>query len=93
MMFREMCLSPCPDYNPDDRRFDIKLNDDAMDFVLKDLMEGRAELGITLGHIFWLSNLPVRMFGIYAKEIYDAIAKCGSKAFIPMDNWKMVMEG
>lgn len=86
-------MSPCPDYNPDDRRFDIKLNDDAMDFVLKDLMEGRAELGITLGHIFWLSNLPVRMFGIYAKEIYDAIAKCGSKAFIPMDNWKMVMEG
>lgn len=47
-----------------------------------------------LKQISWLGNLPLRILGDHAKAVYTAISETRpyAKAFIPIDNWKMIME-
>jgi len=41
---------------------------------------------LSLAQIVWLSNLPITMLGVCAKEIYQGIEKIGLRAAIPIDN-------
>ena len=46
----------------------------------------------TVGQMIWVASLPVDVLGGYAQEMYRALAESGNDAFIPIDNWRLVMQ-
>ena len=42
--------------------------------------------------LFYLANLNPARFAENAKAVYSALDKIGFRAFIPIDNWRMIME-
>lgn len=43
---------------------------------------------LTIGHVFWLSNLPYAVLSVHALAIYEALDRAGEGATVPMDNLK-----
>jgi hypothetical protein len=43
--------------------------------------------------LFWLGNLSLNILGIHAKALYTALKKIGRPAVVPIDNYRLIMEG
>lgn len=85
---RESFKSPAPKFNPEDKKLNITLEQSCDKFVM-DLLNNPPFITVKMG--FWLSNLPLKSLGEHAKAVYTSLEKSGHEAFIPVDNYDIVM--
>lgn len=89
--FREVMMSPPPEYNPQEKKRKLDLDYETREFV-HSLLNGHDKEKYSEQQIFWLANLPLTHLGKYVFEIYHAIIKAGRAAYIPLDNRSLVVE-
>ena len=46
---------------------------------------------LSLGQLFYLANLPPEEFGDFCKDFYKWLDEMNCRAFVPLDNWRKVM--
>lgn len=84
-----------PDGEGDDVRLVFK-----SEFIydrIKDLLDDscltfdRCNCGLPKSFVYYIANLPPDELGWFiVAEVYEALDRAGCRAFIPMDNWKMI---
>jgi len=97
--FRGATREAPPDFDPDDRMFDItkSVMDSATwrfveEYLRLDVTEQEPGI-LTLHQLMWLANSPLAQLGEHASKVYAAIKKLDLEAFIPIDNARRVEEG
>jgi hypothetical protein len=62
---------------------------------LKTHAGGSVTYQVTTRQLAWIANLPPHKFErvTLARMFYEFISAVGMKAFIPVDNWKLAMQG
>jgi len=53
---------------------------------------GNNPTSVNRDQLFWLANCHPDVLGYIAKPLYNWIDESNMKCYIPIDNWKMVME-
>lgn len=80
---------PVPKFNPNSGIVELDLDQDTRDFLYS--LVGYEM--ITNEVCFWLANLPLPILEGYAKEIYQALEKVKMRGYIPIDNYRLAMNG
>ena len=90
-IFRKLNTRPIPKYNSKDviKDFDHEGYSDAYHYIVELLGYPK----MTVDGLFWISNLPIELLGKHAKQIYELIEDNKCVAFIPIDNYQLVMKG
>ena len=87
---RANTLRPPPEFNKKDKEIKtLKLNREAEEYVLGLL----GHPYFTIHGLLWIANLPIKDLGKYAKEVYIALRDSDNEALVPIDNFRLVMEG
>jgi len=60
---------------------------------------GEDWIDVSVEQMFWIANLPVldregprNLAEFFVREVYEALARAGQKAAIPIDRWNAYME-
>lgn len=87
-----LTFKPAPPYSPDENQYSLTNLDDAVRNSICNYLSYSGD-NISLGQIFWLSNMPLHLFDEdCVEEIYKFIIDQGHEAFIPVDNRKKVLK-
>lgn len=87
--WRRSMESPPPLYHPDQRPADISFDDALAEQAVMTMLRHPPQ--ITVEQVFWLANLSRKTLGGLAKPLYRAL-EASYQAFIPIDNWRIIME-
>lgn len=87
-VFRSLSLQPPQSYE-NQKEVEVKASKELEEFLLNLL--GHPYL--TAVGLFWIANLPVKMLGSFAKETYRLLDKMKMSAFVPIDNYDLIMKG
>lgn len=90
--WRMKMMRPPPPFDPNAKIIPLHDHLDEYGRMYVTLLIG-AEPPWSAPQAFWLANLPVHCFENWAREVYQAFGKEDAEAFVPIDNWRMVMEG
>lgn len=91
--FRQLNRKEPPVYSDKDKKKEVDLPVDLKNFINEILKDTRKETNdYTLQQLMYLGNTPPKLLEPFAKEIFSLLQKNYLKAFIPIDNWKLVME-
>ena len=91
--FRALTMAnrPVPAFNTKGKP--ARLPEDGIGTVMRQLLDDHVGPDICADQMFYLANLPPRFLGGFEKDIYQWFEDQGRRAFIPIDNWQLVMEG
>jgi hypothetical protein len=100
---REIRIGGAPPWDPEDDRVSVStsvMDSPAWSFIedilkLRDnLMDDDYEPGmVNVRQLAWVANLPPSRLGKHAPAIYAGLEKLKLRAFIPIDNYRMVQQG
>lgn len=86
--------TPPPPFNKSAKLITVNFDLNTMNFVKTLLKDDRMENSdtFTINQIVWLANESVSTLGEFAKPIYKELERLSLGAFVPIDNWNLVME-
>lgn len=91
-VWRKTIRSPAPRFEPGDRYFSLNspLLADLKE-VIQALLDTEEE-EVTAKQLCWLANFSPDELHPYTKDYYVALQKMDLQAFVPIDNWKAIVE-
>jgi len=81
-----------PKFDKTEKCFDLSANKKVVKQVTKLLGIPVSTKKLSLGQIFWLSNLAPGHFGDCCRDFYKWLDEINCKALVPLDNWRGIME-
>lgn len=83
---------PAPKFDESAKMIELVAEDAVLNIVKDILRDHRQGNKFTINQVGWIANEDPRTFGNMAKSFYKSLEKCKMDAFVPVDNWRMVME-
>lgn len=87
---RQQLATPPPPFNPAHSKFQLVLTPAIWKFVLGLLQYNDKTLSAQ--QVMWLASLPLPALGRHAKPIFEAVERAGLRSFIPIDNYRKVLQ-
>lgn len=84
--------TPAPKFDENQKIVQLNAEKVVIDIVRSILGDSRVGNKFTLQQIVWSANENPITFGNNAKDFYQALKDIKMEAFIPIDNWKLIME-
>lgn len=92
-LFRKENTTPPPPFNAiASRTVLIRTDPETSAFIKALLLDLRTNDNYTIEQIYWLANLVPDATAPFTAKIYTALKQADMAAFIPLDNWRLIME-
>lgn len=90
---RKRFKMPAPAFDAGKKVLDLDLEDSMLSIVRMMLGDTRESKTFTVEQVAWVSTEDPASFGGGAQLLYEELARLKMDAFVPLDNWRLVMEG
>lgn len=90
-LWRENSIGSAPAFNEDESSHEVILTDDVHQFIADLLCDGPRDQ-LSMGQMFYIANRSPKTLGTFTQAIYEWLERIGCKAFVPLDNWIMIMD-
>jgi hypothetical protein len=87
--FRSSLRRPCPEFDDSVRVFDFP--EGALGVFIAAQLPGN-QAKVSAQQVHWLATADPEFYGDWLQDVYDWITAIGCEAFVPIDNYKRVME-
>lgn len=88
--WRENNIGGPPDFDANEKLFDVCLSDEAHEYVSEILCDDIREK-LSMGQMFHIANRSPQILGVYTQQVYEWLRGIGCKAFVPVDNWMLII--